>query len=145
MCQRKSTSGIKLLVFFTFINFFLKTFINQKYNLLPDCACFWTVYLYVCCEKCMSGFSAFVLTGIILFRSMPNGNCLFSSASLSLVADNSLVHELRVMAAVSSYIHLNATYAQYLALKSVYEKNKYVMGGKLFSSYKTVFELVHEL
>ena len=93
----------------------------------------------------MSGFSAFVLTGIILFRSMPNGNCLFSSASLSLVADNSLVHELRVMAAVSSYIHLNATYAQHLALKSVYEKNKYVMGGKLFSSYKTVFELVQEL
>ena len=56
----------------------------------------------------------------ILFRSMPNGNCRFSSASLSLVGDNSLVHELRVMAAVE--LHLNATYAQHPALKSVMKK-----------------------
>ena len=76
----------------------------------------------VCCEKCMSGFSAFVLTSIILFRAMSNGNCLLSSASLSLVGDNLLMHELnlRVIAAVELY--LNATYAQDPALKSVYEK-----------------------
>ena len=38
----------------------------------------------------MSDFSAFVLnlskSGDILFRKMPNGNCLFCSASLLLVA-----------------------------------------------------------
>ena len=33
-----------------------------------------------------------------LFRSFPNGNCLFSSASLPLVEDNLFVHEHRVMA-----------------------------------------------
>ena len=76
----------------------------------------------------------------ILFRSMPNGNCLFSSASLSLVGDNSLVHELREMVAVE--LHVNATYyVQHPVLKSVYEKSQSVTDGKLFSSYRTVFEL----
>ena len=79
-----------------------------------------------CCEICMLGFPAFILTttGYILFRSMPNGNCLFSSASLSLVGYNSQVHELRVITAVE--LHFNATYAQHPALKSVYEKSQYV-------------------
>ena len=36
------------------------------------------------------------------------------------------------MAAVK--LHLNATYAQHLALKSVYEKKQCIMSGKLFSS-----------
>ena len=92
----------------------------------------------------MSGFSAFFLTtGNILFRSMPNGNCLLvSSASLSVAGDNYLLHELRVTAAVK--LHLNSTYAQNLALKSVYEKSKYIIGGKLFSS-KTVLQLAQDL
>ena len=71
---------------------------------------------------------------------MPNGNCVFSSAFLSLVGDNSLVHQLRAMAAVELYV--NATYyAQHPALKSVYEKSY----NKVFSSYRTVFELAHGL
>ena len=71
---------------------------------------------------------------------MPNGNCLFSSAFLSLVGDNSLVHQLRAMAAVELYV--NATYyVQHPALKSVYEKSY----NKVFSSYRTVFELAHGL
>ena len=76
--------------------------------LLPDSA----FRPNVCCENYIFGFSDFVLNlskpGNILFESMPNGNCLFSSASSSLVGDNSLVHERRVMAAVEQ--HLNATY-----------------------------------
>ena len=57
-----------------------------------------------------------------------------------MVGENSLVHELRV-AAVK--LHLNATYAQHpAALKSVYYEKK-SMGGLLFSSYTTVFELAH--
>ena len=63
-------------------------------------------------------------TGNILLGSMTNlkwnGNYLFNSASLSLVGDNSLVHKLRLIAAVE--IYLNAIYGQHLALKSVYEK-----------------------
>ena len=83
-------------------------------------------------------------SGNILFRSIPNGNWLFSSASLSLIGDNSLVHELRVMASVK--LHVNATcYAQHPALKSVYGKSHSVLGGKLFSSCRRVFELAQGL
>ena len=65
---------------------------------------------------------------------MSNGNWLFSSASLSFVGDNSLVHELRVMAAVE--LHVNATYySQHPALKSVSGKSQSVVGGYLSSSY----------
>ena len=40
-------------------------------------------------------------------------------------------------------LHLNAAYhAQHSGFKSVDEKSQSVMGGKLFSSYRTVFELV---
>ena len=52
-----------------------------------------STYVLVCWyEKCISSFSAFVLTtGDILFRLMPHASCLFSSTSLSsLVKDNSL-------------------------------------------------------
>ena len=42
-------------------------------------------------------------------------------------------------------VHINARYyAQHPALKSVYGKSQSVIGGKLFSSYRTVFELAQE-
>ena len=47
------------------------------------------------------------------------------------------------MAAIE--LHVNATYhGQHPALKSVYGKSQSVIGGKLFSSYRTVFELAQE-
>ena len=56
---------------------------------MPDCVL--GPFTYVCCKSCMSGFSAFVLnlskSGNILFRKMPNGSYLFSSASLLLVGE----------------------------------------------------------
>ena len=97
----------------------------------------------------MSGFSAFVLnmtkSGNILLKSIPHGNCLFSSASLSLVGDNSLVHDL-VMTAFELLVNA-AYYSQHSALKSVNRKNQSVIVGKFFSSYRTVFdfELAHGL
>ena len=95
----------------------------------------------MCCENCMSGFSTFFFdfskSGNILLRSLPNENFLFSSASLSLVDNNSLLHKLRVMAAVDP--HGNATYdAQHPAKKSIYAKRNSVM---LEKSYKTVFQI----
>ena len=136
--EKKSTSGLELLVFFICLLTFFEN-INQEHNLLPDCACLWTVY--VCTGKpwkmCASLFCLRPYTGNILFRSVPNGNCLFSSASLSLEEDNSLVmHRLRVLAAVK--LHLNAAYVQHLALKSVYEKSQKC--GKLFSSRNDLFQ-----
>ena len=62
----------------------------------------------------MSGFSAFILTlsksGNILFRKIPNGDCLVSSASLSfpvILRDTSLAQEHRVMAAVELNVKCN--------------------------------------
>ena len=49
-----------------------------------------------------------------------------------MVGSNSLAHKFRVMEAVK--LHLNATYAQHIALKLVYEKRQYIMGDKLFFS-----------
>ena len=46
-------------------------------------------------------------SGKFLFRSMPNGNCVLSSASLSMVGDNSQVPEHRVMAAVELHVKCN--------------------------------------
>ena len=79
----------------------------------------------------MSGFSAFVLTTTgsnTMFRSMPKAKLFNNSASLSLVGGNSLAHKLRVMAALK--LHLNATYAQHLALKSVYEKRQHLRNNE---------------
>ena len=75
-------------------------------------------YVLICKNVCKDSLPSFLL--LVIFCLDP---CqLFNSASLPLVGDNSLVHKLRVMAAVK--LHLNATYAQHLALKSVYEKRR---------------------
>ena len=72
-----------------------------------------------------------VRLAIFCFRSMINGNCWFSSASLSLVGKKSLVPELRVMG-VAVELHVNATYCvQHLAMKSVYLWTKPVICGNL--------------
>ena len=54
-------------------------------------------------------------------------------------------YKLRLMAAVE--LHVNATYyTQHPKLKSVYgKKDQSVIHGKLFSSYRTVFELAQGL
>ena len=117
-CLRKSTHQDYRYWYFS-LSLTVFENINQEHKLPPNCAFLWTVYLCTRMYKYMSSFSAFVLaTGNILFRSMPNGNCLFNSASLSLVGDKSLAHKFRVMAAVR--LHLNATYAQHLTMKSVF-------------------------
>ena len=58
------------------------------------------------------------------------------STAQHLVGGNSLAYKPRVMAAVK--LHLNATYAQHLALKLVCGKRQ--VDGKLFSS-KIMFEI----
>ena len=86
-------------------------------------------YVLVCKNVCQASLSSFLLLAIFcLDQCQMKIACL---ASLSLVGDNSLAHKLTVMAAVK--LHLNATYAQHLALKSIYEKRQCIMGGKLFS------------
>ena len=128
--------GVKLVFFTFFINFFCAN-MNQEHGLLPDCA--FGPFTQVYCENCMPGFSAFVFnlskSGNILFRLIP-GNLFSVQLSINChwyLGDNSLVHELRVMADVD--VHVNATHAKHPALKSVYGKNQPVTWGKLFSFF----------
>ena len=50
------------------------------------------MYWYVVKNVCQASLPS-LTNDNILFRSMRNGNCLLNSASLSLVGDNSMVHE----------------------------------------------------
>ena len=88
----------------------------------------------MCCENCISGFSAFILnlskSGNILFRSMPNGNCQFSSVSLSLAGE--ITHWC--METDDSWLATcECNICQTSALKSVYAKSQSVIGSNLFS------------
>ena len=118
-----------MLVFFTFINLFIHYLIKS--------IIYCQTAPFACCENCISGFSAVALnlskSGHYLFRSVPNGNCLVSSASFLLVGDNTLLHELRLMAA--AVLHVKSTYyTRHPVFKLVFEKSQSLMGGKLFSS-----------
>ena len=87
----------------------------------------------------MSSFSAFVLnlskSANILFSQVNTKQKFAVQLSINCywyLGDNSVVHELRVM--VAADLHVNTTYAQHLALKSVcYGKSQPVICGKLFS------------
>ena len=115
-------SALELLVFFTFI---FNVFFFWKNSLIKSIIQCRTVHAFglftYVCQASLPLFLTRVSVVIFCFRSMPNGNRLFSSESLSLVPDKWLVHKLRVMATVE--LHLNATYyAHHPTLKSVYEK-----------------------
>ena len=145
LSEKKHPPGLELLVFFTFINYFWKHYlitniITARLHVFEQ-----FTYVLVCKNICQASLPLFLLLLAAIFcldqtpKGKANGNCLFNnSVSLSLVGRNSMAHKRRVMAAVK--IHLNATYAQHLALKSGFEKRQYEMGGKLFSS-KIMFEL----
>ena len=100
---------LKLFWYFLFsLTLFLwKHSFNQEHNLLLLCS-MWTVYLLILYAML---FSLLVLN---VFCYVIAKYCLFSTASFSLVVDNSLVHD-EISAAVE--LHLDATYTQHLALK----------------------------
>ena len=97
----KSTSkiGVKfLLIFFFFINFFMKTLIKSIiYCQTVPLERLLMYIVNIVCQVSLPLFLTKVSLAIFCFRSMINGNCWFSSASLSLVGKKSLVPELRVM------------------------------------------------
>ena len=89
--EKKCTRNCsKILGVFPFFYQLFYENINQEHNLgMPDCVL--GPFTYVCCKNCMSGFSVFVLNlskpDNILFRKMPNGIYLFSSALLLLIGE----------------------------------------------------------
>ena len=48
---------------------------------------------------------AFYCKTDFIFRSLANGDCMYSSISLLLVGDNSLVDELRCLTSIELYLH----------------------------------------
>ena len=76
-------------------------------------------------------FFCFCLFFVFVFFFWGGVVLVHSPASLSLVGDKSLVHELRKLAAAE--LHVNVAYhTRHPALKSVYGKSQSVIGGKLF-------------
>ena len=121
LVEEKHPSGLELLVFFNFINFFLKTLTKN----IIYCQ---TVHVFgqfthalICKNICQTSLPLFLLP--VIFSLDPcQTEITCSTKHLCSTKHRSLAHKLRVMAAVKQ--HLNATYAQHLALKSVYEKRQ---------------------
>ena len=88
----------------------------------------------------MSGFSAFVLITGNIFLGQYQMEIVCSTQYLFHWYEITHLRINLVMAAIE--LHLYATYAQHLALKSVYEKKEYIIGGKLISC-STMLELTH--
>ena len=138
-CLRKSTDQDQNFLEYSSLSLTFFENINQEHKLLPDCMSLDTLlmYWYVKMYVRLLCLRSYYWKYFVQINAKANGNFLFNnSVSLSLVGGSSLAHKLRVMAAVK--LHLNATYAQHFALKSVYKKGQ--VGGKLFFS-KTMFEL----
>ena len=55
------------------------------------------------------------------FRSEASGNCLYSSVSLAIVGDNSLVETLRVMVSIEIFFNF---YCNHPSFRSIFEKHK---------------------
>ena len=132
----------KILCIFHFSHLLFYENINQEHNLLPDCA--FGPFTYGCCKNCMSGFSAFVLnfskSGNIFFRKMPIGNCRLSIIVIGLVGEINhwCMNFVWVMAAFE--LHVNGTYAQYPALKSVYGKDQSRFQNKWLELLLSIYE-----
>ena len=58
---------------------------------------------------------------LAFYRSEPSGNCFYSSVSLALVGDNSLIEELRVMTSIELYLNANS-YSKHPVILSQFDK-----------------------
>ena len=93
------------------------------------------------CQTSLASFLMWVSLAIFCFRSKPNENCQFRSASLSLVGNNSLVQELKVMGSCWATCNCNILCPTSCIDISLFMEKT----NKLFLSYRTVFELAQSL
>ena len=77
---------------------------------------------------------------LLLFRSLTDGNCLYSAISVGLAGNNSLIHLLRILTSLELFLN-NEFYSRHPVLTNVYNNGKTVLGEKLFCSFESVFEL----
>ena len=80
------------------------------------------------------------VTYLPLFRSVTDGNCLYSAMSVRLVGHNSLIHLLRILTSLELFLN-HEFYPKHPVLTNVYNKGKTVLREKLFCSFESVFEL----
>ena len=66
-----------------------------------------------------------------LFRSLTDGNCLYSVISVRLVENNSLNHLLRILISLELFLN-HEFYSNHPVLTDVYNNDKAVPGEKLF-------------
>ena len=79
------------------------------------------------------------VTYLPLFRSMTDGNCLYSAISVRLVGNNSLIHLLRILTSLELFLN-HEFYSKNPVLTDVYNNDKTVLEEKLFCSSESVFE-----
>ena len=84
------------------------------------------------------------VTYLPLFRSLTDGNCLYSAISVRLVGNNSLIHLLRIVTLLELFLNHEFHY-KHPVLTDVYNNGKKVPGEKLFCSFESVFELARGL
>ena len=87
----------------------------------------------------------FTFTAITyLFRSLADGNCLYSAVSVGLIGNNSLMYTLRILTSTEMFLNCEF-YSRHPFLIDVYRNGKTVLGKKDFASFNSVFELARGL
>ncbi|XP_065682615.1 uncharacterized protein LOC124809915 [Hydra vulgaris] len=71
-----------------------------------------TIRRNICAEVCIPSYLKDNKMHCVALRSEASGNCMYSSASLFFVADNTLMDVLRVLTSLEIYIHADYYYAQ---------------------------------
>nr|XP_047129330.1 52 kDa repressor of the inhibitor of the protein kinase-like [Hydra vulgaris] len=84
-----------------------------------------TIRRNICAEVCIPSYLKDNKMHCVALRSEASGNCMYSSASLFFVADNTLMDVLRVLTSLEIYIHADY-YLSHSALDSGFENNNII-------------------
>nr|XP_047146108.1 uncharacterized protein LOC124818982 [Hydra vulgaris] len=84
-----------------------------------------TVRGNICAEVCIPSYLKDNKMHCIALRSEASGSCMYSSASLFFVTDNTLIDVLRVLTFLEIYIHADY-YLSHSALDSGFENNNII-------------------
>ena len=75
-----------------------------------------------------------------LFRSLADGNYLYSAVSVILVENNLLIYNLRTLTSIELFLNCEF-YSRNPALIDVYNSGKILLGKKCFTSFDSLSEL----
>ena len=75
-----------------------------------------------------------------LFRSLTEGNCLYSAVSVRLVGNDSLIYTLRILTSIKLFLNCEFL-SRHPVLIDVYNNCQTVLGKKIYISFNSVFQL----